>query len=139
MSVIPPNEVTQEDLNEWARLQKLLSATKASEMLLRTKIYKGLFKDPVEGTNSVDLAEGWVLKGKRNIDRSIDKGALTTLTEELRQQGIPVDMLIEYKPSLKLAEYRTLTAEQAVLFDQVLVIKDGAPALEIVLPKRRKA
>ena len=57
MTQVPENEVSQADINKWYELQAQLKSIKASEMLLRTKIYKGLFKDPVEGTNTIPLAE----------------------------------------------------------------------------------
>lgn len=143
MSAIPANEVTQEDLNEWYRLSNELSRIKAAEMLLRTKIFRGMFKDPVEGTNTVPLAEGWQLKGKRTINRDIDPGSLQAYVHQdeegkskLSEAGIAVGNLIKWKPELILKNYRQLTDEQRNVFDNVLIIKDGSPALEIVLPKR---
>lgn len=137
MSQLPENAVTQADLAAWYEMSEQIKALKGKEMLLRQKIYKGLFHDPKEGTNSVDLADGYVLKGKRTINREIDPGALQALREKFTEAGILTDELVQYKPSLKIKEYRTLTEEQMHLFDQALIIKDGAPALEIVLPKRR--
>jgi hypothetical protein len=139
MTEIPDNTVTQKDLELWYEMDKQIKALKGQEMLLRLKIFKGKFVDPKEGTNSVDLPDGFVLKGKRTINRDVDAAALATLREQFRDAGINVDELIRYKPELKVGEYRTLTAEQMLIFDQALVIKDGAPALEIMMPKRRSA
>lgn len=137
MSPIPKPAVTQEDLNEWSRLQQELAKIKASEMLLRTKIFKALFPNPVEGTNTVPLGtEGWVMKAQHKIDRVPDVALLTAKAADLRAQGIPVDSLIRSKPELAKAEYNKLTEDQRHEFDQVLTIKPGSPSLEIVLPKR---
>lgn len=146
MSQIPENEVTAADMAEWTKLQAELARIKAAEMLLRTKIYKKFFPSPDEGTNTVDLSDGWVIKGKRTIDRKIDlplfqmlaSGKRTATGETAEQSkfevyGIKADELIQWEPKLVLKKYRELTAEQLALFDQCLTIKDGSPALEIVL------
>ena len=146
MTNVPANAVTQADLEEWFRLQDQLKKIKASEMLLRQKIFGSYFPSPVEGTNSVALADGWVLKGKHTISREVDPGALGALRTKdeviglspFEAAGINVDKLVQYKPSLVLKEYRTLTEEQRQLFDRALVVKPGSPALEIVLPAKAK-
>lgn len=137
MTPIPENTVTQADMDEWYALQKQLAAVKAAEMLLRMKIFKHYFPAPVEGTNQVPLGtEGWVIKAKYPITRKPDVALLTAKAAELRAAGVPVDSLIKSVPELVTTEYRKLTEEQTKLFDQILDIKPGSPALEVVLPKR---
>ena len=138
MTSIPNNAVSQADLAEWYRLQEELKRIKASEMLLRQRIFGAYFPSPVEGTNSAPLADGWVLKGKHTINRDIDPGALGAMKEQFAEAGISADALVQYKPSLVLKEYRTLTEEQRQLFDRALIVKPGSPALEIVLPAKAK-
>lgn len=138
MVEIPQNTATQADLEEWYIVQAELKKLKNKEMLLRQKLFGFHFPSPEEGTNTVPLAQGWVLKGKYTISREIDPGALGALKEPFQQAGINVDKLVQYKPSLVLKEYRTLTAEQCQLFDRALIIKPGSPALEIVLPAKAK-
>lgn len=138
MTNIPANTVSQEDLAEWYRLQEELKKVKASEMLLRQKIFGAYFPSPTEGTNSAPLADGWVLKGKHTINREIDPGAFGAMKEQFAEAGIAADSMVQYKPSLVLKEYRTLTEEQRQLFDRALIVKPGSPALEIVLPAKAK-
>lgn len=146
MTAIPENQVTQADLTEWYNLKEQLNKFKAAEMLLRTKIFKGMFADPKEGTNTVPLADGWVLKGKRTINRDVDVAALNvnamvdpaTGMSRLTSHGIHPESLIKWKPELVLANYRTLTEEQKEIFNECLVIKDGSPSLEITLPAKAK-
>lgn len=139
MTAIPANVVTQEDLNQWSELQKQLGALKSAEMILRIKIFKGLFPTPVEGTNSIPLGtEGWVIKAKYPINRKPDVSLLTARVAELRAAGIVVEDVIRNVPELATGEYRKLTEEQRNLLDQVMEVKPGSPALEIVLPKRAK-
>ena len=142
MATLPENQVTQQDLEIWYKQQEQLKALKASEMLLRTKIYKGLFINPVEGTNTVPLSEGWVIKAKRIIQRDIDAAALqanTALDPEtkmsrLSANGMDASRLIKWKPELVTKEYRLLSEEQLKVFDECLIIKDGSASLEIVMP-----
>jgi hypothetical protein len=139
MAAIPQHAVTQDDLNKWSELQAQLLALKSAEMLLRTKIFKGLFPEPVEGTNSVPLGtEGWVIKAKYPITRKPDVALLTAKAGELRAAGIVLENVIRTIPELATGEYRKLTDDQRHLLDQVLEIKPGSPSLEIVLPKRAK-
>ena len=146
MTTIPENTVTQEDLSQWYQLQEQLKKLKAAELLLRMKIFKGMIKDPKEGTNTVPLAEGWVLKGKHVINRDVDQAALTVNTavdpathmSRLSANGIHVEQLIKWKPELVTKNYRTLTAEQQKIFDECLIIKEGSPQLEIMLPASEK-
>ena len=141
MTTLPANEVTMEDLVAWQDLHAQLAKIKAAEMLLRKKIYGGMFADPAEGTNTTPLAEGWVLKGKRVINRKVDLPVLqayAVIDGPLQKVGIRADDLIEWKPELKIREYRTLTEEQRTVFDMCLTISDGSPSIEIVLPASAK-
>jgi len=141
MTTVPANTVTMEDMVEWQKLQAQLAKIKAAEMLLRRKIYDSMFVTPKEGTNTMSLSQGWVLKGKRVISREIDLPVLQAFAVEngpLHQIGVRADDLVDWKPVLKIAAYRSLTAEQVAVFDQCLTIKDGAPGLEIMLPAAAK-
>jgi hypothetical protein len=136
MTAIPSNEVIQEDLNTWSTMTQQLSALKAQEMLLRMKIFKGMFPTPVEGTNKVPLSAGWILKATYPIGRKPQIDLLIARAAELREKGVPVDALIKSVPEVVIAQYRTLTDDQRHLFDQILEIKPGSPQLEITMPKR---
>lgn len=138
MSEIPANTLTQDDFNQWAAVNKQIGVLKATEMLLRMKIFRTMFPTPIEGTNSVNLTEGWVLKAKYPITRKVLEDVLVARTKEFKEAGLKLNDLIVRKPELAVAEYRKLTAEELKLFDQALEIKPGTPALEIVLPKRAK-
>jgi len=138
MVQIPENEVTQADLATWYAMQDELKRLKTAEMLLRQKIFKAYFTAPKEGTNTAPLDNGWVIKGTYKIDRKIDIALLLAFSPSLRENGINPDALVKYEPALVTKAYRELTAEQEKLFDQVLIVKPGAPSLEIVLPAKAK-
>lgn len=138
MTQIPGNDVTLADLTAWYEMQEQLKKLKASEMLLRTKLFAAFFPTPKEGTNSFPLDKGWVLKGTYKIERKIDIALLTAYSPTLRLASINPNTLVKCEPSLITKAYRKLTAEQEKLFDQVLVVKPGAPSLEIVMPAKAK-
>ena len=138
MSLVPEDEITQETLTQWYNLSKLLKKTKASEILLRKKIFEGKFPKPVEGAkNKVNIDQYYVLKGTYVLNRNVDVGAYKSIQEKLRELDVS-DEVVEWKPSLKKSEYNKLTDDQKLIFDQCLIIKPGSPALEIVLPAAGK-
>lgn len=136
MPEIPPNTLGSTDLQDWFVMQDQMAKLRVNEMFLRKKIFAALFPDPREGTNSYELPDGYVVKGVHSITRDVDQGTLQSCAELLRNNGIRVDDLVTYKPSLAKANYNRLTEEQKQLFDQVLIVKPGSPSLEIVKPKK---
>ena len=136
---IEPEEVKQEEINHWFTIDAELAKLKSEEAILRNKIFKYFFRNPVEGTNKVPLDKGWVLKATLPINRKVQIELLTAMDLELRAAGIPMDDLVVRKPELSVTSYRKLTDEQVKLFDRILEIKPGSPQMEIVLPKRGQA
>lgn len=136
------NQVGQGDplavrLAKWWQLSKQLAELRAEEMALRKEIFEECFPSPREGVNDYPLEAGYVLKGTYKLDRKLDEAALDSLAKELREEGVPVDSLVVYKPSLVTKEYRELTEEQRILFEQVITIKPASPSMAIVLPKKK--
>lgn len=127
---------TQEDLNVWFTMTQQLDKLKLAEMELRKRIFATYFKSPIEGTNKVPLTEGWVLKCDHKINRTVDIASLTNAVAMFAESGIDTASLIKYKPELILPEYRKLDDDTRKVFDQVLVIKEGSPQLDIIKPKR---
>lgn len=140
MVAIPPNTPFDpvQALVKWNEMQEQMRALKVTEMALRKQLFTHYFPTPREGTNTVPLAAGYVLKGGYTIDRSVDIGAFNANKEEFAKNNIAADSMVEFKPSLKKSVYNTLTAEQMNIFDRCLVVKPGSPSLEIVLPAKAK-
>lgn len=136
-------EVTQEILREWYVLKEQLDQIKAREMQLRLAIYRHYFQNPVEGTNTLPLEDGTgaVIKGVHKIDRKVDEASLAALRQQINEDPatprVSLDKLVRWKPELSVSEYRKLTAEEQQFFDQCLIVKEGAPGLEITIPKRQ--
>jgi len=134
-------ELDLELLNAWWNAFNEAEAAKAvirREQELRKQVFEYYFKDPREGTNYLELPNGWRLKAIYKLDRKIDEAALPAVKEQLKELGVNVDALVEYKPTLKTKLYRELTAEQARIFDQALTIKPSSPIIELVQPEETK-
>lgn len=136
MVELPENEVTQSDLETWYKLKDELKRVQAAEMLLRTKIFKGKFPNPEEGTNNYPLADGYVLKAVHVIYRTVDEPILNTLRKELEEKGIVVDDVIKWVPEVKIKNYKAMKPELKKFFEQCLTIKPGSPQMSIVLPAK---
>lgn len=134
-------ELDLELLNAWWNAFNEAEAAKVvirREQELRKQVFEYYFKDPREGTNYLELPNGWRLKAIYKLDRKIDEAALPAVKEQLKELGVNVDALVEYKPTLKTKLYRELTAEQARIFDQALTIKPSSPIIELVQPEETK-
>jgi hypothetical protein len=128
-------------LEEWRLAKAEADSVKpilAKEQELRKQVFAAFYPAPKEGTNTLDLAEGWKLKGVYKLDRKIDEAALPAVTEQLREMGVNADILVKWSPGLKTATYKELTAEQRAVFDQALTVKPGSPTLELVAPKAKE-
>jgi hypothetical protein len=91
-----------------------------------------------EGTVYADLPEGWRLKRTIGYTRTIDDKIVEALRVPLSLMLVSLDTLVERKPSLKLKNYRELTAEAKAIFDACLTTTPGLPTLELVAPKAAK-
>jgi hypothetical protein len=137
--------VTAEDLKKWYKLQEELAQVKAAEAMLRSRIAKHFFPKPVEGSaeNKYPLNDGTgaILQMDHTINRKVLEPELDAYRESLKVEGsnvlkLPLNKLIKWKPELSKSEYNKLTAEERKVCDSFLNIKDGAPQLKIVIPKR---
>lgn len=122
-------------IGRWNELQAKLASIKDEEMKLRKEIFEECFPTPVEGTATIDMPEGWALKGTYKLTRSIDEAALPAVLAELRKHKVSTDTIITYKPNLSLSNYRKLDPKWRRVLEQAMEIKPGAPTLELVAPK----
>jgi hypothetical protein len=143
MVLIPERQVSLDHLKEWYELKKQMDEMKNKEVVLRQFIFAGLFPTPEEGTNTYPLNDGTgaVAKGVHTINRAVQVELLAELAKvqampDSNQPKLELEKLVKWKPEVSIKEYRLLTDEQRLLFDQVLVIKPGMPGLDIVIPKR---
>ena len=125
-------------LQQWVKAEEEAKAVKpiiAKELALRKKVFTSFLAEPKEGTNYVELSNGWRLKLTHKLNRTVDEAALPAVADLLKSKGVSIDTLVDYKPSLKLAVYRELADENKHLFDQALIMKPSTPTVEMVPPK----
>lgn len=124
-------EQALEELKIWYTYQQQLADLKPTEITMRKRIARVLFKTPKEGANTLDLGDGYEVVMYYNIDRDVDVAALSASGNKLRKAKIDLDALVVYKPEISVKEYRKLTDKQRALFDACLTIKPGAPGMMI--------
>lgn len=137
MTEVPADVVDGNTIVEWEAAKAALAKAQAREILLRQRIFKAYFPTPKEGVNNYDLGSGITLKGDYKINRTLDDAAFDTSKAMFKEQGIPVDDVVKAKPTLVVKEFKLLTDEQHAIFDVVVTIKPGTPALEINRPKAK--
>jgi hypothetical protein len=124
-------------LEKWYESQKALAAAKEEEIALRKEVFGLFFPNPIEGTNTVELDDGWVLKGVHKLNRKVNEAALLKV-QKRKGMDEAVKNTIAYKPSLKKAEYNKLPDAKKAILDTALIMTPGSPSLEVVLPKKNQ-
>lgn len=122
-------------LNEWTQVSTELASLKKRESELRAKLFEAVFPEYVAGSKNekLDLDANWTLQGEQKLNYNIDKTALPAILEQM-PEGTETT-LIRYKPELNMTEYKRLTEEQRLKFDQALTIKPATPTLKLIPPK----
>lgn len=161
---IPPPQVCMEDVLEWQQQKEDLDRLKFAEVSLRKRISSFFFQAPEEGTNKVRLPNGLILNLQHSIKREVDKTNLETMGK-LRISDVGRDFLtrigaahehhpddalvvnvlmldlnsvIEWKPSLKVTEWRKLTDAQHGFFDTFMTVSESeTPQVKIEFPKEK--
>ena len=138
---------TTEQINEAIlahdAVKKELAVIKAKELELRKEVLKLTFNyesDDREGTENIELGEGWKLKAVFKLTRKlgdkeeVDK-ALTKIEKSGPEGALVAERLVNWEPKLNKKEYDILPPKFKKLFDEVLTIKPGLPSVSLVPPK----
>ena len=152
---INPYDAMDQDalLMRWDALKKAVEAAKEQEMELRKYIVTRAFPNADEGTNTIELGEGYKLKAvvKYNYtlsDNDTVEAGLDAISKIGNDGKFIADRLVSWKPSFLKTEYTQLLDDKSKgskiasdILDVVttfLTIKDAAPTLDIVEPKVKK-
>lgn len=133
--------LTDNFISELARLEALnqqIAMLKEQETALRKELFEACFENPVEGTNTFKLHNGYVVKFTHKINRTLDSAALSTVREMLTEKNVNLDDLIRMKPELSVSAYKKLPEDSRKIMDLAITAKPGTPSYEIVLPKNAK-
>lgn len=143
------------DMREWIIQADILAKAKEKEMDLRNKVVAYFFPAGLrEGSQTADLPDGWKLTVEGKINRKVDETVKNAVQAELAEKfGVDAGEYIRYKPELDTKAYRELqkavnsssgeAQERAKMilktFEQLLIITDGSPQVELKEPKKPKA
>jgi hypothetical protein len=143
----------------WQQAKDAIEAAKTDEMSLRKLCVSNLVPQAQEGTNNVELGNGYVAKAvvKFNYNLKAPEGVKDVVTavdsvidrfRTLDNEGpFIAERLFKWNVDVSVSEYRKLceeaqtSATKAALLRElntVLEIKEAAPTLEIKEPKVRK-
>lgn len=77
-----------------------------------------------------DLKDGYAVMIEPKISRTLDGQVLPAVLKRMSKGS--EDRLIEWKPSLKLENWRKLSEKQKAIFAEALTVKPGKTTFEIV-------
>lgn len=120
-------------VEEFQKLAEWLDTAKKRAEVLRRQLAEGLFPEPKEGTNTLEVGN-LTIKLVHKINRTLDESSLAAVMPQMDPQyrGIGPDCLIDYKPKFSLDAFRKLPDDQRLIFEQALVVKEGLPVLEFI-------
>lgn len=119
----------------WQEATRVLRAAIAEENQARLALVGLAFPAPLEGVNNQPLGNGWILQGTFRNNYSLDNKRV-----EAQMKLLPAAVargLVSWDAKLKVGAYKALEPAHKNVVNEVLTIKPGMPALEIVEPKRQ--
>ncbi len=129
-------------LDEWYLAAEAVKEVKPiieREMRLRKDVFGIFFPNPKEGTNKVDLGNGYTLKGQYKLNYKVDDKVVPSVMEAIREVRADPAIYLEEKYTLDLKAYRELkevNPEAFRILSEAITITPQSPTLEIVAPKR---
>ncbi len=145
----PRSELSNDQvLQAWDNAKKLLENAKESEIEWRKYAFTRSFPEAKEGTNTVELGNGYALKGVKKLnykllDNQIVEKCLDRIAKIGNQGAFIAERLVNWTPSLAVSEWREIekqdTDETKAIYKlvlEMLVIDEGAPTLAIKEPKK---
>lgn len=140
----PWDECSQDEvILHWQSLQLDLAKAKEEEMTFRKYVVSRAFPQKQEGTNTLELGNGYALKAgikynyKLDPDNAKVEAALLNLAKLGNEGSFIADRLVSWTPSLSIKEYRELEPKYKAVIDSVIEITDAAPSLELKAPKAK--
>lgn len=116
-------------LTAWRQAQEVLDTVKKMEMELRKKLVAENFAESKAGANKTDVPGGELVYTKK-FTTSVDEELFDRVSAEADIAGVDIGLLFKVKHSLDNKRYKTLSDEQRMIVDQMLVTKESAPVLE---------
>lgn len=146
--------LSQDDvLMLWERTKTQLAELKEKELDWRKYVVKRAFPQKQEGTNTVELGNGYTLKAAIKFNyklasNDIIEKTLDAIAKIGNEGSFVSERLVSWSPSFLLTEYRVLqeqaesgndTAQQILAkIGEMLIVDEAAPTVEIKSPKKAK-
>ena len=142
-----------EVLMHWQSLKNQLAALKEDELEFRKYVVGRAFPNKEEGTNTLDLGNGYALKAAVKYNYKLaDNDTVEKCLDEISKIGnqgpFMAERLVSWTPSFLLTEYRSLQEEagkgskEAIdilnKVNTMLTISEAAPTVTITEPKAKK-
>lgn len=125
---------------EQAKAAEQAKFWKERDAELRGMIYGANFQGMEDGKqHTIELGNGYKLKGKRPISYKLDVETTKTALQYLRELGnegtFVADRVVKWKPELSLTEYNKMSEQQRKILDAALTTTPGLPVIELVKPE----
>jgi hypothetical protein len=136
-----------ETVQQWAELRQQIRVLQEKEKAYREQLFKGTFRDPREGANTYALPDndvfpaGTRIVGTYKLNRTVDEEKWNALLDD-PDNPLPEEIaaeVIEWKPELRLKQYRELPEEIRKRVETAIIVKPGLPDLEVKPPKHEEA
>ncbi len=146
------NKSQDEVILEWQSRQQLLTRVKENEMAFRKYVVSRAFPNPHEGTNTLELGEGYALKAGVKFSynlasNEIVEAGLNKLAKIGNNGSFIADRLVSWTPNFLLTEYREIQKQakdglgeaqlMLKIISEFLTIDDAAPSLKLKEPKSK--
>lgn len=135
----PKPELSPDALAAVQRLAKIHEACSAqikalaeTEKSLRAELVALAFPNGIaEGVNTCLFADKSALVVTGKINRTVDPAKATSTREALEAVGVSFDSLFDWKPSLKVGEFKVTSLPVKALLADMVTEKEGTPSVEL--------
>lgn len=135
-------------LKAWSDANEELQAVKHREFQLRMMAFQRNIPDPKEGTNTLEIGAGYVLKADHKYNYNLAKilkndrfevvAVLDDRLDEYQRETedkAAAERLVKWSPEISVTEYKRMKDTNAFRhIAPFLTIKPGMPTLKIVAP-----
>jgi hypothetical protein len=123
-------------LNRMLTLKVQIKEMTEEEKSLRDELVSTFDPSIIEGTENLELANGYKLKCEKKITR----GLTTKKEDEINNvlDLLPDDVaerIVKWQPELSVSDYKKLCDEHRGIIDSIVVSKPGSSVLKLVQPK----
>lgn len=115
-------------LQDWIELSALLKRAKEEEVIARRELCQRLVGNQLGEFSVKGEIDGITVKVTSRVNRTLDKAVLAALWEDLTESE---KECIDFKPALKLANYRKLSYD-STLHEAITEKPSETPTLEVL-------